>query len=489
MQEIDVLKTLEPLEALDLRKRNTVSEIVEGMEKCSFGARNIGEVARTITDWIQNYERKPVVIFEGDPCSPLGLLLNHMHFEKKWLRDVFTLHEYEEWLNQHDRVIVVGEYLEREALPIYYGLPDDHIIFINPYEKAKPGKVRDGYFPNVVFSDPSFIAPLLYWTLKERLDGERIPARRLIDDLNQHRYGGLGDEVAHGASTWRAMKEAGCRMFVTISGAMTVAEMSLLICDMIEMGLAHYISTTGALMAHGLVHSAGLKHYKYNPAISDTVLAAHELNRVTDTLEPEHNLDHVEEILGRVFTAWDGRKPLSVIKLHQLIGQYLHENYPNERGILKSAFEHGVPVNVPAFHDSEFGNDYYTHNQQRFREGREKIRIDQESDTEHLLFLLATSEKNGIFSIGGGVPRNNTQNGLPLINLCNKRLDLRLSQNKFLYCCRIDLAAMHPGGMSGCTYNENEAWGKVDAKAIKAEVHADATIVWPVMLKSMMETL
>lgn len=484
----DLLKTLEPLEPLDLRKCDSLGKILEGMEKCSFGARNVGEVARTITNWIQDDGRKPVVIFEGESDSPLGKVLSHMYFEKKWLRGIFTLHESASWLNSNDHIIVVGEYLEREALLIYQ-LPHDQVIFINQYERATSGKVRDGYFPNVVFADPTFIVPLLYWTLKERLEGEQIPARRLIGDLNEHRYGGLGNDVVHGAYTWRAMKEAGCRMFVTISGAMTVAQMSLLICDMIEMGLANYISTTGALMAHGLVHSMGLKHYKYNPSVSDEILAAHKLNRVTDTLEPEQNFDHVEEIFNRVFTAWDEQKPLSVINLHQLVGRYLHVNYPSERGILKSAFEHGVPINVPALQDSEIGNDLYTHNKQRLKEGREKIRVDQELDTERLLLLLMTSEKNGIFTIGGGVPRNNTQNGLPLIELMNSRLRLNLPQNLFFYGCRIDPAAMHPGGMSGCTYGENMSWRKMNPRGRFAEIRADATIVWPFLLKFLMETL
>ena len=35
---------LEALEPLDLRRRKTVSEAVEGIEKRSFGARNLGKV-------------------------------------------------------------------------------------------------------------------------------------------------------------------------------------------------------------------------------------------------------------------------------------------------------------------------------------------------------------------------------------------------------------------------------------------------------------
>ena len=118
-------------------------------------------------------------------------------------------------------------------------------------------------------------------------------------------------------------------------------------------------------MAHGLVSSIGLKHYKYNPAYDDTALARRKLNRVTDTLEPETNLDTVEEVIGEVVDQLNGTRPTSPTVLNKLIGKYLAENYPNERGILKSAYLCGVPVFVPAFVDSELGNDLYIHNIKR----------------------------------------------------------------------------------------------------------------------------
>ena len=109
---------------------------------------------------------------------------------------------------------------------------------------------------------------------------------------------------------------------------------------MIEQGLVHAISCTGALMAHGLVSSIGLKHYKYNPKYNDTELARRKLNRVTDTLEPETNLDTVEEVIGKVIEQIDGKQAFSPTELNKLIGKHLAENYPNDRGILKSAYLH-----------------------------------------------------------------------------------------------------------------------------------------------------
>jgi deoxyhypusine synthase len=123
------------------------------------------------------------------------------------------------------------------------------------------------------------------------------------------RFGGLAAQVARGAKALEAMiHDKHCARFLTVSGAMTVGKMDLIICDMIEQGMIQAISSTGALMAHGLVSSIGLKHYKYNPKYDDTELARRKLNRVTDTLEPETNLDTVEEVIGKVIEKIDGKE-------------------------------------------------------------------------------------------------------------------------------------------------------------------------------------
>ena len=170
-----------------------------------------------------------------------------------------------------------------------------------------PGRFRDGYFPDAVFADPRFVMPVLYRTLDEWVNGRRYFVKSLVSELAS--YGGVASQVSRGAGAlYRMMRDKKCLRFLTVSGAMTVGKMDLVICDMIESGMVHAISSTGALMAHGLVSSIGLKHYKYNPAYNDTVLARRKLNRVTDTLEPETNLDTVEEVIGEVIEQLDGSR-------------------------------------------------------------------------------------------------------------------------------------------------------------------------------------
>ena len=87
---------------------------------------------------------------------------------------------------------------------------------------------------------------------------------------------------------------------MTLAGAMTVAKQGLIITELIDRGVVKAIISTGALMAHGLVEAAGRSHFKYDPAMDDSELYEAGYNRVYDTLEPETNLDHVEEVVDRV---------------------------------------------------------------------------------------------------------------------------------------------------------------------------------------------
>jgi deoxyhypusine synthase len=478
------VKTLrfEELKSLDLRQCETVGDIVNGMRYCAFGARMLGEVANTIREMASARE-KPIIIYDGVENSPLGQLLKQF-VAKRWCQRMVQPSAYARQKNRGENAIVVGAFSERDAEQIFQ--KPRRALFINPFDMARPGQVRDGFFPDAVFADPRFVMPMIYAALDEWLNGKGSSATKFLAGLAG--YGGLAAQVARGAKALEAMiNDKNCVRFLTISGAMTVGKMDLIIADMIELGFIHAISSTGALMAHGLVSSIGLKHYKYDPKFNDTDLARRKLNRVTDTLEPETNLDTVEEVIGKVIAKINGKEMLSPTALNKLIGKYLTENFPNDRGILKSAYLHGVPVFVPAFVDSELGNDIYIHNIKRRRRGQKPILMDLERDSKELIRLVTGAKRFGIFSIGGGVPRNNVQNVAPLIEIINERLGPTFPIRRFSYGVRICPDKPHFGHLSGCTYSENESWRKADKNGIYAEMLADATQVWPLLVKYVME--
>ncbi len=477
---------LRPLEMLDLAKCRTVGEIVDGYSRCSFGARMLGDAAAKLAGWCRS-EKKPLIIYDGLIDSELGGLLGGM-CARGWFLRTFWPEEYRFLPDPARHALVVGPFSERHA-PALFGRPAGSTIYVNQFDLAAPGQVKDGHFPDAVFADPNFIMPVLDCVLAERLDGERRTAGDLIGRLKG--LGGVAAQVREGAAALDAMmSDPRCLRFLTLSGAMTVAQMSLVICEMIERGLVHSVTSTGALMAHGLVPGLGLKHYKYDPADDDGRLAAFGLNRVTDTLEPETNFDHIDDIMSEVLATFSGGEPISPRLLHAAIGRHLAEHYPEQRAILRSAYLKGVPVFVPAFVDSELGNDVYVTNRQRVIEGKRRVVMDLELDSAELIRLMTSAERAGICTFGGGVPRNWTQNVSPLLEIYNGRLNPlgeSLPIRKFRYGCRVCPDRPHFGHLSGCTYQEGKSWRKFELDGLFAEIQADATQVWPLLVKYVMD--
>jgi len=103
--------------------------------------------------------------------------------------------------------------------------------------------------------------------------------------------------------------------------------------------------------------------------------------------------------------------------------------------------------------------------------------------------MVTEAKRFGIFTIGGGVPRNNTQNVAPLIEIINERLGASLPQRRFSYGIRICPDRPYYGHLSGCTYSENESWRKATKNGVYAEIQTDATQVWPFLAKHLMETV
>jgi deoxyhypusine synthase len=171
-------------------------------------------------------------------------------------------------------------------------------------------------------------------------------------------------------------RDKDCFVVMTLAGALTVGKMGLVFCDLIESGIVKAVVSTGALMAHGLVEATGLSHFRYDPSkMNDEELFQAGYNRVYDSLEPETNLDHVEEVVDRILDKWDPTDVVCSWKLHRKIGEFLHKQ-GGGRGILKSAYEHNVPVFVPAFTDSELGIDFALNKMARLRDKRPLLRFD-----------------------------------------------------------------------------------------------------------------
>jgi len=312
----------------------------------------------------------------------------------------------------------------------------------------------------------------------------------LVRAMSHTAFGGR--RLGEAADVLEAMvRDPDCFRVVTISGAMTIAKQGLVLCEMIERGWVQAIVTTGALMTHGLSESAGKLHFKHRRDMRDSELYTAGYNRVYDTIELERNLDDVETLLRAALKGIPDDTILSSRLICERLGRQLSEQSEG-RAILKSAVRHHVPVYVPAFTDSELGLDVSIFNHVRVREGKKPLPFDPFLDLDDFADRIRLTERLGIFTIGGGVPRNWAQQVGPYLEILRMRVGSDEPIRRYRYAVRICPEPEHWGGLSGCSYEEGVSWGKFVPRSEGgrfAEVFADATIAWPLIVRAVMERI
>lgn len=342
----------------------------------------------------------------------------------------------------------------------------------------------------------------------EPLDPERIRSfSDLLVAMRRTAFGGrrLGEAFE---VLCTMIGDRDCKVVLTLSGAMTIAKMGKVVSSMIDHGMVQVIVSTGALIAHGLSESVGKVHYRHDPVMSDEELFSKGYNRIYDTLEMEANLNYVEHVVGQMLKRLPVDRPLSSEILTRELGKTLAEEHGGT-GILKSAYQKGVPVYIPAFTDSEMGLDVGTWamgqnlDKARGRANKQEgdigvLKALHESQPAFNPYLdlnsyteqLVSAKRLGIFTIGGGVPRNWAQQVAPYVEIGNIRLGLNVKPPRFQYGVRICPEPDYWGGLSGCTYQEGISWGKFvppEQGGRFSEVLSDATVVWPLLLMGLLE--
>jgi deoxyhypusine synthase len=285
------------------------------------------------------------------------------------------------------------------------------------------------------------------------------------------------------------IKDPDCFVVGSFSGAMTMAKMGLVLCEMMDRGFLDAVVATGALVMHGLVENAGSAHFRHDPKWRDEELYKRGYNRVYDTIEAERSLYGISLTLDKIWEDVDHQSPCSSSGLLAKVGQHLSGSNAG-RGILRSAWENRVPVYIPAFTDSELGLDFSIHNRLRQRQGKPLLRFDPFLDLEDYTRRIQAAKRTGIFTIGGGVPRNWSQQVGPYVEALFRRFGEGKELSRFRYAVRICPEPVHWGGLSGCTYSEGVSWGKfvpIEEGGQWAEVLCDATIAWPLLIKALIE--
>jgi deoxyhypusine synthase len=293
------------------------------------------------------------------------------------------------------------------------------------------------------------------------------------------------------AEGYARLLEGGGKMFVTLAGAMSTAELGQSLAEMIRRDKVHGICCTGAnleedlynLVAHDFYER--VPHYRDLSPQDEQALLDRHLNRVTDTCIPE------EEAMRRLETkirprwhvaaeAGEGKFPHEFL-FESLLSGELEEFYqidPADSWMLAAA-QKNLPMFVPGWEDSTMGNMFASEIVLGNLTDPRAVRGGIEYMVDLARWYEATTVDSplGFFQIGGGIAGDFPICVVPMLEQDVRREAVR----KWAYFCQISDSTTSYGSYSGAVPNEKITWGKLEVDTPKYVIESDATIVAPLI--------
>ena len=271
----------------------------------------------------------------------------------------------------------------------------------------------------------------------------------------------------------RMLRDKDCGIILTLAGSLFSAGLKKIVYDLIMNNMVDAVVSTGALMVdQDFFEALGYRHYIGTPFSDDNELRELHIDRIYDTYIDEDELRVCDETTGKIFDSLEP-KPYSSRELLWEFGKYLDENGgPKvEDSVIYAAYKKNVPIFVPAFSDCSAGFGFIMH---QTKNPDRHVSIDSAKDFLELTKIKLHSNETGIFMVGGGVPKNFTQDIVVAADILKEDAPMHK------YAIQITVADVRDGALSSSTLKEASSWGKVET-TFEQMVYSEATIAMPLI--------
>jgi deoxyhypusine synthase len=267
------------------------------------------------------------------------------------------------------------------------------------------------------------------------------------------------------------LAEKDCTVFLTMAGSLFSAGLKNVVVDMINNNMIDAIVSTGAIIVdQDFLEALGFKHYQGHPFVDDNELRDLMIDRIYDTYIDEEDLRVCDMTCAEIANSLEPR-PYSSREFIYEMGKWLALNNKGEGSVIRTAYEKGVPIFVPAFSDCSAGFGLIHH---QYHAKGETMSLDSAKDFLELTKIKIEGGDSGIFMIGGGVPKNFTQDVIVACDILEVEADMHK------YAIQVTVADERDGGLSGSTLKEASSWGKVET-TYEQMVFSEATIAVPLI--------
>jgi deoxyhypusine synthase len=135
-----------------------------------------------------------------------------------------------------------------------------------------------------------------------------------------------------------------------------------------------------------------------------------------------------------------------------------------EDSILYWAYKNNIAIYCPALMDGSFGDLVYF-----MKQRYPNFKMDMTEDTKRIIDFTLQQEKTGAIILGAGVAKHFI-------------LNTNIFKDGLEFAVHINTAQEFDGSDSGAKVEEAITWGKIKPSARHVKVHADATIVFPLVI-------
>lgn len=236
---------------------------------------------------------------------------------------------------------------------------------------------------------------------------------------------------------------------------------------LVKKRLVDVIITTCGTLDHDLARSFK-DYYLGEFYMDDKKLRDENIHRLGNVLVPMESYgmiieEKMTEFLKRLYES--GIRKISTHKLIEKLGEYIGK----EDSILYWAYKNSIPVVVPGPYDGAVGYQIW-----QFQQFKKDFIIDLYGDEYLLSEKVFEAKKTGAIIIGGGISKHH----LLWWNQFRGGLD---------FAIQITTGIELDGSLTGARLSEAVTWGKIRKEGLETTVWGDATIIFPMLVKGILE--
>jgi deoxyhypusine synthase len=320
--------------------------------------------------------------------------------------------------------------------------------------------------------------------LDKPLDPIKVEPGATVESLLRSMSGAAfqGKNLGAAAGVWERMLDGRTLIFMGIAGALIPAGMREIFAYLIGNRYVDCVVSTGANLFHDLFETLGGHHCQGNARVSDMELNRHKIDRIYDIFVDDDKFSQGDEFVAEFASHLDLNKAYTTREFFYLLGKELTDRGTRD-GILTSAYKSGVPVYCPAVADSSVGIALVLGG---LKNGGRFLKFNVVRDVYETAEMAMQTERaggrTGAIYLGGGTPKNFIQQTHVTTCYIGDTVEQKSSGHK--YAVQFTQDSPHWGGLSGCTFEEAQSWGKVSQEAHMITCYCDATIALPLVANS-----